>query len=278
MAEGPRVLFFGMRGAFSRPSLEALLAAGLPVCAVVVPGPRSGPPLRSIPPASLRVLNHRSIVEVAWDHGLPVIETSDLTALPLDELRPEAIAVACFDRLVPRGVRERVSLAVNVHPSLLPDNRGPMPLFWTFRRGQAVTGVTVHLLEDRADAGAILAQRRLPVEHGIEGALLERQLAELGGELLVDILRKPPDPVPQDESAATAFGSPVPDDWVVPLDWPASRAYDFIRGVFHLGGPLAIAGHQVVEAVAVDGPPPVEPGLLQIRMNPGLLTVRVLYS
>ena len=37
----PRVLFFGMQGSFSWPSLQALLASGIDVCAVVIPASRS---------------------------------------------------------------------------------------------------------------------------------------------------------------------------------------------------------------------------------------------
>ncbi len=294
MASASRVLLLGMTGSFSLPSLEALLAAGIEVCGVMVPGRSGGPHLAS--PAAegedLRVLNpyaERSIVHVAWEHDVPVYEIGDLKA---DEtlkvaraMKPEVLAVACFDRLIPRELKQLARLPVNVHPSLLPANRGPAPLFWTFRLGLTTTGVTVHELTDVADAGPILTQAEVPVPRGVMGAELDQRLAELGGELLVNVVRRLEagelKPQPQDESRASYQGWPTPEDWLIPASWPARRAFNFIRGVKHLGGPVRIAGWSVEEAVAYDERGQLDAatreahGVLQVRMQPGVLTVRI---
>src|SRR5690242_3668151 len=108
----PRVLFLGMAGAFSVPPLEALLAAGIELAEVALPGPATRL-VEPSPPAGLPVLTRyaaRTIVRVAWEHGIPVREVADLRDLET----PEVLAVACFDRLVPRSVWQRAELAVNV--------------------------------------------------------------------------------------------------------------------------------------------------------------------
>ena len=237
-----RVLFLGMGGSFSAEPLEALLRAGVAICGVLAAVSHSRVPLRE-PLRSLPVLPaRRTIVQIAWDHAIPVFETGDLrageTLSMVRGLRPDVIAVACFDRIVPREFRELARLAVNIHPSLLPKNRGPAPLFWTFRLGLAVTGVTVHVLEDRADAGPILAQRRVAVPDGIDGALLDQQLAHMGGELLVEVIhgfeQGTLSPRPQDESDATAYPWPSEADWLIPAGWSERRVANFRRGVAHL--------------------------------------------
>lgn len=48
--------------------------------------------------------------------------------------------------------------AVNIHPSLLPDGRGPAPVQWILASHPASAGITVHKLTAEADAGDILAQ------------------------------------------------------------------------------------------------------------------------
>jgi methionyl-tRNA formyltransferase len=213
MADGPAlyVTFLGMAGAFSLPPLEALLAAGVAVREVVLPGTENRPMAPRATEGGLPVLTpyaERSIVHLAWERAIPVWEVADLGALA----PPDVLVVACFPRLVPRAVWSRARLAVNVHPSLLPDNRGPAPLYWTFRLGQRRTGVTVHLLADRADAGDILAQREVHIPDGMAEAELELQLARLGGELLVQVLRDFERdrlrPLPQDESRATSHPWP----------------------------------------------------------------------
>ncbi|MFI5268412.1 MAG: methionyl-tRNA formyltransferase, partial [Chloroflexota bacterium] len=176
-----------------------------------------------------------NIVHLAWDHGIPVYEVADFSVL---DFAPDIIAVACFDRLIPREMRDRARLAVNVHPSLLPDNRGPAPLFWTFRLAQPVTGVTIHLLAAKADCGAILAQREVPVPAGVDGAELDQQLATLGGELLVQVIHDFEKghlrPVPQEEALATSHPWPSQADWNIPPDWPLQRVRNFTRGVAHM--------------------------------------------
>ena len=47
---------------------------------------------------------------------------------------------------------------INLHASLLPNFRGGDPLFWQVLHGVEQTGITVHQLTDRMDAGPILRQ------------------------------------------------------------------------------------------------------------------------
>lgn len=248
MAEASRVLFLGMLGPFSCDVCEAAIKAGADVRGVLVPDQsKPGELLPETSSASgFPILNpyvERNIVHLAWERHIPVFASDDLSnGIKLLGMQPDVVAVACWPRLIPRSSRELARLAVNVHPSLLPENRGPEPLFWTFRLGQRRTGVTVHLLEDRADSGPILAQRELPVPDGIEGSELERQLARAGGVLLARVvsafatgnLR----PVPQDETRASYHATPGPQDWLMPASWPEQRATNFRRGVAHLNGPL----------------------------------------
>ena len=189
----------------------------------------------------------------------------------LPDIPFDVLVVACWDRLIARAYWQRARLVVNVHPSLLPDNRGPAPLFWTFRIGQTMTGVTVHALDDRADAGVVLAQRALAVPPGVHGAAFEQDLARIGGELAVEVLRSLPAGIPQDETAATYHPWPSTTDWLIPTDRSADWAFDFVRGVGHMGGPLEVGGRAVL------GLPEDGGGgeLLEVQMNPGVLRVRV---
>lgn len=59
-------------------------------------------------------------------------------------------------RLAPAG-------AFNLHGSLLPKYRGRAPLNWVLVNGETETGVTLHRMVKRADAGAIVAQQRITI-------------------------------------------------------------------------------------------------------------------
>ena len=70
--------------------------------------------------------------------------------------------------------------AVNVHPSMLPHGRGPSPIEWAILNGLSETGVSVHELTARFDAGPVLHQRALamsPTETAPGLALRLRSLA-----------------------------------------------------------------------------------------------------
>ena len=260
-----RVIFLGMQSNFSHPSLRALLVAGIEVCAVVLPAAQSerdGPALRLLEPPSRRraflPVNqssvHTSIQQLAWDRTIPLWEVARLDDSAVLELfrslEPDLICVACFSRFIPPAVLTIPRLgALNVHPSLLPDNRGPEPLFWTFRLGHEQTGVTIHLMEEKLDSGPILAQERLTVPEGISYVELEQQTAELGGALLArtvaDLMSGQARARAQDESQSRYYPYPSNqhgrDDFVIsPAQWDARHVYNFICGVKDWGEALTL--------------------------------------
>ena len=298
------VIFFGTTGAFSAPPLEALLRAEYDVRAVVlaaldrtqpirrVPAPKATPHGRALP--LLATHGDQNIVALAGERELPVWEVGDLraseTLQTLAGYAPDALCVACFARKLPANLLRLARLgALNVHPSLLPDNRGPDPLFWTFWRGDEATGVTIHLMEGRFDTGPVLMQQGEPVPDGMTEAALEARLASLGGELLARAVGALADgsarPQPQDESQATAFPWPAEDDYLVTPAWPARRAYRFLTGVAQRPTPTRIAldGATFVigkalgyEAQAMlDAPWRLNGDLLIARLSPGVLRARI---
>jgi methionyl-tRNA formyltransferase len=133
---------------------------------------------------------------------------------------------------------------LNVHPSLLPENRGPAPLFWTFREGADSTGVSVHLMTGELDAGDIVEQGVVAAPEGISGEEMDRRCSELGGALLVRSVRGLAAGTaikrPQAPHRASYNGWPVAADFEVPVSWTARRAFRFIRGVSDWGTPPVI--------------------------------------
>jgi folate-dependent phosphoribosylglycinamide formyltransferase PurN len=264
-------VYFGMAGAFSRPPLGALLRAGIAVRAVALPAlpglpgasvtsgtsgtdhdapftvlpprPASSAGRRALPlltPARDASADADTILRISAARDIPVLELRRLndsrTIAALAAFAPDVICVACFSRRIPLAILRVPRLGcLNVHPSLLPANRGPDPLFWTFRNGDAETGVTIHVMDEGLDSGPIVAQRAIPVEEGISKAELEHICATVGGELLVEALRGLAEgrlaPQSQDARLATTYPWPSADDYVITPDRPARWAYAFARGV-----------------------------------------------
>jgi methionyl-tRNA formyltransferase len=263
----PRVLFFGMQGNFSLPPLRALLESDIEVCAVVVPAAHvdqlssSGsdqlplyrreqvPTARSTLPM-LHAELESGIVQLAWQRKIPLWEVYRLadpsTISTFAWYQPDVLCVACFSQRIPRAILDIARLGcLNVHPSLLPANRGPVPLFWTFRHGCRQTGVTIHFMDEGMDSGAILAQEVIPVADGISYVQLELDCASHGGKLLSqtvwDLYQGVAVPYNQDEKSSSYYGFPSNEDFVVPVaDWDAEHVYNFICGVTHWNGPIVL--------------------------------------
>lgn len=303
----PRLLYFGMFGPLSRLPLAALLDAGLEVAAVVVPPreERGNDPVRALAPppgwtarpASFAARLRQTVVDLAWERGIPALEVGDLRApaarAALADLAPDLVAVSCFPArfpgwllaLPPRGV-------LNLHPAPLPQGRGPDPLFWAFREpaGSGGGGVTAHLMDRGLDSGPIVAQERFPIADGTTGPELELQAAARGAALLtraaLALLDGTAHPQPQDEVAATAYPAPGAGDFVVTPDRPARWAFNFLRGTAGRGLPhRLIVGNRAWTIRAALGydpgttlPTPYreDADTLRVRCTPGTLTVATL--
>lgn len=299
------VLFFGMVGELSSVPLEALLRSGVTVRAIVMPAfhvTRESAPYRVLAPSRARaqrsihmlgVEPHLTTPEIASKHAIPVLEVARLRHHEtLDALRvfaPDLICVSCFTRRLPPEVLDIPRLgAANLHPSLLPDNRGPDPLFWTFRRGDAQTGVTVHLMDGGLDTGPILTQEVIPLHDGMSEAELLRLCARTGARVLTetvdDMIRGVAVPRPQNEAAATTYSWPGTEDYQLLPDRSARWAYNFCSGIIGRGQPVTVdtgnAHLRIIEPLTFDpadrSATSWEPasGLLHLRCNPGVFVAR----
>jgi methionyl-tRNA formyltransferase len=258
----PRVVFFGMQGQFSASVLMKLLESDLDVCAVVLPAmpiPGRKPPViqRREPSRAMRsmlpvahTMQPVPLTQIAWMRHIPVWEVDRLahpdTLATLAAYQPDVICVACFSRLIPRALINLPRAGcLNVHPSLLPANRGPVPLFWTFREGCDTTGVTIHFMEERMDHGDILAQEVIALHDGMSYDELEALCALRGGSLLAStvwaLYEGRARSYPQDETQSSYHSFPEDADFVVqPGTWHARHVYNFIRGVKSWDRPVTI--------------------------------------
>jgi methionyl-tRNA formyltransferase len=273
-----RALFLGQSCAAAMPPLTALIDAGFGIPGVVL--------------ARQAGMRLGELQRVAAAAGIPVVwvKSAAEATETIRSLAPQVAVAACFPWRLPRAARETPPLGIlNVHPSLLPVGRGPEPVFWILRRGEPVTGVTVHRMDAGFDTGPIVAQARMSVPEGIAAPDLERDLMALGGSLLVDALPELAagrlQPRPQSSHGATYAPVPGPADWTMMSSLPAAWAWRFARGVAPLGGPLtAIAGGAAIRVVAaLDWSPdeklsaPVlddDDGTVRVRFSPGWVRFR----
>ena len=199
-----RVIFMGTPQ-FAVPVLDALAANPAVTLAAVVTPPdrRQGRGRRMAPPP---------VKARALELGIPVIQPDTLrdaaAVAALAGYAPDIIAVAAYGMLLPAAALALPRWGcLNLHPSLLPRHRGPAPVAGALLAGDAVTGVSIMLLDEGMDTGPALARRERRIMPGDDAATLTEGLFRDGAALLNEVI-----PlwmagalvaVPQDEGIAT---------------------------------------------------------------------------
>jgi len=108
----------------------------------------------------------------------------------LDEIQPEFLVLAKYMRVLsPDFVRQYPSRIINIHHSFLPAFVGAKPYHQAFQRGVKVIGATAHLVTDDLDAGPILVQQVIPVDHTHAAADLVRAGRDVEQFALAQALR-----------------------------------------------------------------------------------------
>ena len=162
-----------------------------------------------------------SLREIKARYGVPVVGSRDVNdARTLDILRgwqPDLVISIYLNQLIKREVIHLVPLGcLNIHPALLPRNRGLFPYFWAIANGDPETGVTLHWVDEKFDTGDILLQEVVPIQPTDTITSLAYRSAQVGADMLVRgvelIEAGDPPRIPQDSSQASYYSWPRPAD------------------------------------------------------------------
>lgn len=171
-------------------------------------------------------------------------------------LSPEILALA------PLG-------AYNLHGSLLPAYRGRCPVNWVLINGEEHTGVTLHEMIEKPDAGPIVSQARVDVAPDDTALTLFRKLEAAAGRLLDEVLpgisRGNIPKTPQDLSRGSYYGGRKPEDGRIHWNRSAREISNLIRGVTrpYPGAFGNLCGRKILfwQAAAMEGKD-LSPGLI----------------
>ncbi|XP_063928080.1 methionyl-tRNA formyltransferase-like [Zophobas morio] len=108
----------------------------------------------------------------------------------------DLIIVVSFGHYIPAGIIDSARLALNVHPSVLPQYRGSSPIYYSILNGDKRTGVSVvELSKGKMDTGKILLQEKVLIAGTENYQQLHDKLATLGSLVLGRVLRNVKDHV-----------------------------------------------------------------------------------
>jgi methionyl-tRNA formyltransferase len=221
-----KYVFFGTPE-FAAIIVKRLCAAGMPPVAVVTNPDRPRGRKKIITPSPVKA------VIMDCGPGVAVLQPEALDESFVAALRrigADFGVLAAYGAIIPRAVIDVFPNGIiAVHPSLLPEYRGATPIQAAILNGDAETGTTLFLMDERVDHAPVLARRTLPVAPSDTYDALMRALAALSADALLATLpryaARDRMPIPQDESRATYTKKlSAQDGFVASADFAAARS------------------------------------------------------
>lgn len=179
-----KIVFMGTP-VFAVASLQALLAAGCHVAAVVTaPDKPAGRGMK---------MNESAVKQFAIANGLTVLQPEKLKnpdfVAQLAAINADLHVVVAF-RMLPEIVWSMPRLGtINLHGSLLPQYRGAAPINWAVINGEKETGVTTFKLKHEIDTGDILLQEKFAIGENDTAGDVHDVMKEIGANLLVATIK-----------------------------------------------------------------------------------------
>ncbi len=181
-----------------------------------------------------------SVARTGAELNLPVYAPEDvnhpLWVSRIRELQPDVIFSFYYRNMLSEEI---LSLApnggFNLHGSLLPRYRGRAPVNWALLNGETETGVTLHKMVKRPDAGDIVGQQVVSITPQDTALTLHGKVRDAAQALLqhyLPVMKKGEITLtPQDESQASYFGRRTAADGEIHWHKSATEINNLIRAV-----------------------------------------------
>ncbi|UCZ78411.1 bifunctional UDP-4-amino-4-deoxy-L-arabinose formyltransferase/UDP-glucuronic acid oxidase ArnA [Pectobacterium carotovorum] len=181
-----------------------------------------------------------AVAKAAAEMDVPVFAPEDINhplwVNRIRELAPDVIFSFYYRTLLSDDILQLPAFgAFNLHGSLLPRYRGRAPVNWVLVNGETQTGVTLHKMVSRADAGDIVAQSVVAIDDDDTALTLHGKCRTAAAALLAQqlplIRSREITLTRQDESRASYFGRRTAADGLIDWHKSAREINNLIRAV-----------------------------------------------
>ncbi len=183
-----------------------------------------------------------SVSQLAETHNIPYYLPEDINAPEwislLKTLAPDIIFSLYFRQMLSPAILNIPKLgAINMHGSLLPLYRGRCPVNWVLVKGEPKTGVTLHYMVEKPDAGDIIARKEVTIDFQDTALTLFKKMEQAAANLLDETLplikAGSHQKIPQDLSKGSYFGGRRPEDGKINWLQKDIEIYNLVRAVTH---------------------------------------------
>ncbi len=166
--------------------LEAILAAGLPICVVL-----ADRPCRALQVARDAGVPAELVLRESYGPGFDRDGYTSQVVGALKRHAADVVAMAGFGTILgPALIKAFPGRVLNTHPALLPNFKGWHAVRDALAAGAKVTGTTVHVATEQVDEGPVLAQHEVEVLPGDTEATLHERIKMVERRLYPETIRR----------------------------------------------------------------------------------------
>ena len=226
-----KIIFFGSDD-FAVAHLKALVGSQHQVVACVTqPDKKKGRHLQ---------VGVSLVKEFALQEKIPLLQPDDLTDKKfINQLKnddSDLFVVVAYGKILPKEVITLPKIfCINIHGSLLPKYRGAAPIHWAIIKGEAETGISIIKINESLDAGDIIAQKKLKIEHNDTAISLRAKMAETSASFLLETLEsieaKSYQLTKQDNARVSHAPKLAKEHGLIDWKKPALEIHNLVRGL-----------------------------------------------
>lgn len=202
MLRNIKTIFFGTPD-FAVPTLNSLIKETKVIAIITQPDKKVG---------RKQIILFSPVKKVALKNNIKILQPQKIKEEKIinqiKNLSPDLIVVAAYGKIIPKTILDiPKDGCINIHASLLPKYRGASPIQTAILNNEKETGITLILMNEKMDEGAIIAKTNEKIYNNDTSETLHNRLSQLGAKLLIRILpeylNKKIVPKPQNHSLAT---------------------------------------------------------------------------
>ena len=241
-----RILFMGTPD-IAIESLDNLYNEGFEICGVVTAPDR--PAGRGMKLIASPVKEYATKKNIKIFQPEKIVNNNEFKD-EIRELKPDLVCVVAYGVILPKSFLKIPPLGcINLHPSMLPNYRGPAPIQWAVLNGDKKTGATIMYLNEKMDAGDIILKQEVEIDE-TTGELWDK-LSKIGSKLLVQTVKNIDagiiERVPQPEEFTLA---PMLNKEMAKIDWNTKKSYEIknlVRGLNPIMGTYTFLNNKKIK-------------------------------
>ena len=181
-----KIVFMGTPE-FSVPTLDLLIKKKLNVVGVYTQPPQKSKRGQKINPSSIEEFCKKN--NIKYYNPVSLNNKDELEIFK--KISPDIVIVVAYGQIIPKIFLNLPKLGfINIHASLLPKWRGAAPIQRAIMNGDKTIGVSIMKIEEKLDSGPVLASKEIELKENATHGEIEKTLAVMGANLLLENLKK----------------------------------------------------------------------------------------